>query len=211
MMYIPDFAATVISSISYTLDAMIYTGMVGLISYMPETWKHDLYHLLFTVETLGAQEKSECVYLLNFSHPVNNHIMFKSVEDKLITNSIESAIALSQEKGIPIQTVVCHRSSNYFVGSWVFPQPFELVYEYGEVGEAKTEAEYREYFMQKMLSRPSTRLYHPDMEQSRLMLIAFLCSKYSLVLVYLLLRYQWYNRVCFQNLLILAAIAGMLF
>jgi hypothetical protein len=117
---------------------------------------------------------------------------------------------MAEEKKIPIQTVVCHRTADYFVGSWVFPQPFELVYEYGEVGEAKTATEYREYFMEKMINRPSVRLYYPDLDQSRLMLVALLCSRYSFVLVYLLLRYQWYNRMCFQNLLIVAAIVGML-
>jgi hypothetical protein len=199
-MYIPDLFVSVLSTASYSLDVLIYSSVVWAASYLPDWIQYRLYHLLFTVDSIGSQEKGDCVFLVNYSHPISNRLLFET-EDKCITTSTEEALRMAEERGCKIQTVLCYQSRDYFVGGWVYPQPFELIYEYGEVG-IKTENEYREYFFEKLTSRPGARLYYPDLEQSRLLFVALLCSKYSMVMVYLLLRYQWYNRKCFQSLLI---------
>ena len=64
-MYFSEFAVTLLNAVCYTLDVMIYTGVCQAISWLPNKLQYYLYKGMFTVETYGAREKGECVYLLN--------------------------------------------------------------------------------------------------------------------------------------------------
>ena len=196
-------------SVAYAFDVVLYTGMCHLLRFLPDSFYSYLLPMLFSVNVMGSMEKGDCVYLVNHSDPFSDNLAISS-SCNYVTTSPEEALEISESLEIPIQTIVCYYSREYFSEGWVYPQPYELVYEYGAVEEAgsKTAKEYHEYFFDKMSSRPSVRLYEPPEEQSGLLFMALMCSRYSVLLVYLLLRYQWYNRICFRTLLVAAVIAS---
>jgi hypothetical protein len=219
------FLTSVLNSVCSAMDSLIYTGLAFLMSSLHYPVESRLLRQLFTVEMYGAQEKGKCVYLTNYVHRVSTRLAFAS-PPKYLTDDPEQALAWSRETGYPIQTVVSYGAREYFDGWWVRPQPYPLVYEYGTVDlasdasrvstesgadrETKTAREYAQYFFDKLGARPSVRLYDPQNEQSRLVLLALLCSRWPILSVYLLLRYQWYNRVCFEALLIGVVAFGLL-
>jgi hypothetical protein len=194
-------------SVTYALDVLLYTGMCNLMMYLPDSVCALLLPLMFSMNTIGSPERWQCVYLVNYNEPISNMLAF-GASPNYVTSSVSEAIEISESLEIPIQPVVCYYSREYFSEGWAYPQPYELVYEYGEIG-VKTEKEYNDYFFEKMGSRPSPRLYEQTEEEWRMLLIALLCSRYSMLLVYLLLRYQWYNRVCFQSLLVASVVATL--
>lgn len=217
------FLASVLNRVCEAMDSLIYTGLVLIVSTLHYPVESRLLRQLFTVETYGAQEKGKCVYLTNHVHRVSTRLAFAS-PPKYLTDDPEQALAWSRETGYPIQTVVSYHTREYFDGWWVRPQPYALVYEFGKVDlpsdesgasdaenrVTKTAREYSQYFFDKLAERPSVRLYDPQNEHSRLVLLALLCSRWPILSLYLLLRYQWYNRVCFEALLIGVVALGVL-
>ena len=202
------FLASMLNYVCSVMDSLIYTALVCLMRTVSYPVESRLLRQLFTVETYGSREKGKCVFLVNRLHRVSTRLAFAS-PPRYLTEDPEQAVAWANETGYPIQAVVSYGVREYFDGWWVTPQPFPLVYEYGEVG-VKTVREYAQYFFDKLGSRPSVRLYDPENERSRLVLLALLCSRWPVLSVYLLLRYQWYNRVCFEALLIGVVAFGFL-
>lgn len=194
----------VIKEFASWLDTVIYTGLVYVASFLPYQVETFILKSLFTVETIGAQESSECIFLLSHYTPVNRKLLF-SEKRQYVTSSIQQALEWEKEFDLPIQTVMCYRSRDYFVDGWVIPRPYELVYQFGEVG-TKSIVDYQQEFLLSD-ARAGYRLYTPpDQEHVAILVAALLCSRFPVMMLYLLLRYQWYQGNCFKGLLTAAII-----
>ena len=181
-------------ALSYAVYSSVYTGVCNLLRYLPDSVYGCLLPMMFSVNTMGAMERGPCVYLVNYSEPKSDRLALGSTSN-VVTSSPEEAIEIAGRLGIPIQTVVCYYSREYFYSGWVYPQPYQLVYEYGDV-DVKEEREYHVYFFDKMSSRPSVRLYENSDDQCHSLWATFL-------FVYLLMSYQ--------PLFIVAAIVSLIF
>ena len=187
-----------VSEVAGWLDMLLYTGVVYLATYLPYQVESVVLKNLFVVETSGLQEKSECVFLLSHDTRVSRRLLF-SEKRKYVTSSAEQAVAWSTELGLPIQTVMCHHSMDYFQAGWVRPQPYCLVYQYGAVNESRTIGE---YYLELLHPRDGYRVHTPQHNEDAAVLVAaLLCSRHPVVMLYLLLRYQWYQGHCFGGLL----------
>lgn len=184
------------------LDSVLYTGIVYTASWLPYQLEAFVLKGLFTVETSGVQESGECVFLLSQDHRVTRRLLF-SEKRQYITSSVEEAVRWSKELDLPIQMVMCHHVEDYFErsGVWIKPQPYALVYQYGEVN-ATVDRSTGEYQLEFLQSRQGYRVYSPNHKEELAMLVAaLLCSRHPLMMLYFLLRYQWYDGYCFGGLL----------
>lgn len=202
------FWITFLNSITYTFDTFLYTLAVTISSYLPDAIDRWVVRQLFTTNTMGSMERGDCIYLTNRCTKVDEKLLFDKRPRYLMTSARE-ALDIARETGLPIQTIVSYYSKEYFLSDMVCPQPYELVYEYGEVG-VKDEKDYERYFFDRLSARPSISLYDPSLDNTYLIIVSLLCSRVSMVLMYMLLRYQWYNRVCFRGFLVLASIGALL-
>ncbi len=216
-----------VESFASWIDSVLYTSVVYLSSWLPYQLEAFVLRNLFTVETSGAQETGECVFLLSHDHRVTRRLLFSEKREH-ITSSVEQALKWSKELDLPIQTVMCHHVEDYFssaatvnvergVGSggsnwmerlkplgWITPQPYALVYQYGTLNQSESVGDYQLAFLQ---SRQGYRVYSPHQkEELALLVAALLCSRHPVMMLYFLLRYQWYQGYCFGGLLTMAVV-----
>lgn len=227
-----------VESFASWLDTLLYTGVVYLSGWLPYQLEAFVLKGLFTVETSGAQETGECVFLLSHDHRVTRRLLFSEKREH-ITSSVEQALKWSKELDLPIQTVMCHHVEDYFSSAatanvasggatanvergvssggsnwferlkplgWITPQPYALVYQYGTLTTevSQTVGDYQLAFLQ---SRQGYRVYSPHQkEELALLVAALLCSRHPVMMLYFLLRYQWYQGYCFGGLLTMAVV-----
>lgn len=212
-----------VESFASWLDTLLYTGVVYLSSWLPYQLEAFVLKGLFTVETSGAQETGECVFLLSHDHRVTRRLLFSEKREH-ITSSVEQALKWSKELDLPIQTVMCHHVEDYFSSGvssgvngggsnwmerlkplgWITPQPYALVYQYGTLSASESVGDYQLAFLQ---SRQGYRVYSPHQKEELAMLVAaLLCSRHPVMMLYFLLRYQWYQGYCFGGLLTMAVV-----
>lgn len=202
------FWITLLNSVTYALDTILYTMAVMVSSYLPEAADRWVVRQLFTMNKMGAMERGDCIYLMNRCTAVDEKLLFDEKPER-VTCNVSEAVEMARETGLPIQTIVNYYSKEYFRADLVYPQPYELVYEFGEVS-VKEEKEYDRYFFERLASRPSVRLYEPSYDHSLLVFVSLLCSRFSAAVMYTMLRYQWYNKVCFRGFLILATVSVLI-
>lgn len=213
-----------VESFASWLDTLLYTGVVYLSGWLPYQLESFVLKGLFTVETSGAQETGECIFLLSHDHRVTRRLLFSEKREH-ITSSVEQAVKWSKELDLPIQMVMCHHVEDYFSGGvihprdnwvekamsptstslgWITPQPYALVYQYGAL---TTDLTIREYQLEFLQSRQGYRVYSPHHKEELAMLVAaLLCSRHPLMMLYFLLRYQWYQGYCFGGLLAMGVV-----